>query len=211
MLRRPSPSPRYELASLLVEFAKTFPVRGGLREQYLRRRAASARTTEYRRALQALLEQDTVRERGDPVVHATFLAPRAYPDATEECPIPHDTTQPARAPDMDVVYRLGQATALKSLAELPIRRAIPPCEPCFACWEEKGHVRHEAGRAALHVSADGESGQSPETAMRHLVRTFFDGSTEDAVAALLPNDAGISTDELSRLAKLIDGAKKEGT
>jgi hypothetical protein len=46
--------------------------------------------------------------------------------------------------------------------------------------------------------------------MRHLVRTFFDGSTEDAVAALLQSDNGMSEDELSRLSKLIDGAKKEG-
>jgi predicted transcriptional regulator len=48
------------------------------------------------------------------------------------------------------------------------------------------------------------------SAMRHLVRTFFDGSTEDAVAALLQNDNGMSEDELERLSKLIDGAKKEG-
>jgi BlaI family penicillinase repressor len=49
-----------------------------------------------------------------------------------------------------------------------------------------------------------------KSAMKHLVRTFFDGSTEDAVAALLQGDSGMSDGELERLAKLIDGAKKEG-
>jgi DNA-binding MurR/RpiR family transcriptional regulator len=46
--------------------------------------------------------------------------------------------------------------------------------------------------------------------MRHLVRTFFDGSTEDAVAALLQNDTGMSDDELERLSQMIASAKREG-
>jgi predicted transcriptional regulator len=48
------------------------------------------------------------------------------------------------------------------------------------------------------------------SAMRHLVRTFFDGSTEDAVAALLQNDTGMSDDELERLSQMIASAKREG-
>jgi predicted transcriptional regulator len=76
--------------------------------------------------------------------------------------------------------------------------------------EDKGHVRHEQDGPRYVYLPTVNRDKARRSAMRHLVRTFFDGSTEDAVAALLQGDNGMSEDELSRLSKLIEGAKKEG-
>ena len=111
---------------------------------------------------------------------------------------------------MDVVYRLGQATAAEVLAELPEPPSYSAVRAMLRLLEEKGHVRHEQDGPRYVYLPTVNRDKARKSAMKHLVRTFFDGSTEDAVAALLQNDAGISDDELARLAKLIDGAKKEG-
>lgn len=111
---------------------------------------------------------------------------------------------------MDVVYRLGQATAAEVLAELPDPPGYSAVRAMLRLLEEKGHVRHEQDGPRYMYLPTVNRDKARKSAMKHLVRTFFDGSTEDAVAALLQNDAGISDDELSRLAKMIDGAKKEG-
>ena len=111
---------------------------------------------------------------------------------------------------MDVVYRLGQVTAAEVLAELPEPPSYSAVRAMLRLLEEKGHVRHEQDGPRYVYIPTVNRDKARKSAMRHLVRTFFDGSTEDAVAALLQNDAGISEDELERLSKLIDGAKKEG-
>lgn len=111
---------------------------------------------------------------------------------------------------MDVVYRLGQATAADVLAELPDPPSYSAVRAMLRLLEEKGHIRHEQDGPRYVFLPTVNRDKARKSAMKHLVRTFFDGSTEDAVAALLQNDAGISDDELSRLSKLIDGAKKEG-
>src|SRR5687768_2840858 len=111
---------------------------------------------------------------------------------------------------MDVIYRHGKVTAAEVLAELPDPPSYSAVRAMLRLLEEKGHVRHEQDGPRYVYIPIVTRDKARRSAMRHLVRTFFDGSTEDAVAALLQNDAGISDDELSRLAKLIDGAKKEG-
>ena len=111
---------------------------------------------------------------------------------------------------MDVVYRLGQATAAEVLAEMPEPPSYSAVRAMLRLLGEKGHVRHEQDGPRYVYLPTVNRDKARKSAMRHLVRTFFDGSTEDAVAALLQNDADIGDEELARLAKLIDGAKKEG-
>lgn len=111
---------------------------------------------------------------------------------------------------MDVIYRHGTVTAADVLAELPEPPSYSAVRAMLRLLEEKGHVRHEQDGPRYVYLPIVNRDKARRSAMRHLVRTFFDGSTEDAVAALLQNDAGMSDDELGRLAKLIDGAKKEG-
>src|SRR5687767_7298005 len=111
---------------------------------------------------------------------------------------------------MDVIYRQGKVTAADVLAELPEPPSYSAGRAMRRVLEEKGHVRHEQDGPRYVYTPTVNRDQARRSALRHLVRTFFDGSTEDAVAALLQNDAGLSEVELERLSHLIDGAKKEG-
>src|SRR5438045_2970365 len=91
---------------------------------------------------------------------------------------------------MDVVYRRGRATAADVLADLPDPPGYSAVRAMLRLLEDKGHVKHEQdGPRYVYVPTVGRD-KARKSAMRHLVRTFFDGSTEDAVAALLQNDAG---------------------
>jgi predicted transcriptional regulator len=111
---------------------------------------------------------------------------------------------------MDVIYRHGKVTAADVLADLPDPPSYSAVRAMLRLLEEKGHVRHEQDGPRYVYTPTVNRDKARRSAMRHLVRTFFDGSTEDAVAALLQNDAGLSEVELERLSHLIDGAKKEG-
>jgi BlaI family penicillinase repressor len=111
---------------------------------------------------------------------------------------------------MDVVYRNGRVTAAEVLAEMPEPPSYSAVRAMLRLLEEKGHVRHEQDGPRYVYLPVVNRDKARKSAMKHLVRTFFDGSTEDAVAALLQGDSGMSDGELERLAKLIDGAKKEG-
>jgi predicted transcriptional regulator len=112
---------------------------------------------------------------------------------------------------MDVIYRHGRVTAAEVMAELPEPPSYSAVRAMLRLLEEKGHVRHEQDGPRYVYVPTVTRDKARRSAMRHLVRTFFDGSTEDAVAALLQNDSGaMSDEELERLSKLIDSAKKEG-
>ena len=111
---------------------------------------------------------------------------------------------------MDVIYRRGKVTAAEMLAELPDPPGYSAVRAMLRLLEDKGHVRHEQDGPRYVYLPTINRDRARRSALRHLVLTFFDGSTEDAVAALLQNDAGLSEVELDRLARLIDGAKKEG-
>lgn len=111
---------------------------------------------------------------------------------------------------MDVVYRLGRVTAAEVLAEMPEPPSYSAVRAMLRLLEEKGHIKHEQDGPRYVFVPTVNRDKARRSAMKHLVRTFFDGSTEDAVAALLQNDAALSEDELNRLSQLIDGARKEG-
>jgi predicted transcriptional regulator len=111
---------------------------------------------------------------------------------------------------MDVIYRHGKVTAAEVLADLPDPPSYSAVRAMLRLLEEKGHVRHEQDGPRYVYTPTIHRDKARRSALRHLVRTFFDGSTEDAVAALLQNDAGMRDEELERLAQMIDAAKKEG-
>lgn len=111
---------------------------------------------------------------------------------------------------MDVIYRHGKVTAAEVLAELPEPPGYSAVRAMLRLLEEKGHIRHEQDGPRYVYLPTVNRDKARRSAMRHLVRTFFDGSTEDAVAALLQSDGDMSEAELERLSQLIEGAKKEG-
>jgi len=113
---------------------------------------------------------------------------------------------------MDVLYRLGRATAGDVLKELPGEPNYSTVRTQLRVLEEKGHVRHEEEGLRYVYSPAVARHAARKSALRHLVETFFDGSTEKTVAALLGGDASkLSDDELNRIAALVSKARKEGS
>lgn len=112
---------------------------------------------------------------------------------------------------MDVLYRRGRATAAEILDGLPDPPSYSSVRAMLRILEDKGHVWHEQdGPRYLYVPRVGRE-RAKRTALQHLVHTFFEGSTVQAVAALLEAPASDMTEaELARLTELIEKARKEG-
>ena len=111
---------------------------------------------------------------------------------------------------MDVLYKLERASVGQVLATLPDRPNYSTVRAQLRVLEEKGHVRHEEHglRYIYFPAVPGDVAR--RSALRHLVETFFDGSVENVVAALLGGEVTrISRKELDRLARLITKGGKE--
>jgi predicted transcriptional regulator len=111
---------------------------------------------------------------------------------------------------MDVLYRRGRATAGEVMADLPGTPSYSTVRTQLRVLETKGHVRHEeVGLRYIYTPAVARRAAS-RSALKHLVETFFEGSAEKTVAALLGGDPGrLSTQELDRIADLIARTRKE--
>ncbi len=113
---------------------------------------------------------------------------------------------------MDVLFRRGRVTAAEVMDELGGSPSYSTVRTQLRVLEEKGHVRHEDDGVRYVYTPVIPVGAARKSALRHLVDTFFDGSAEKVVAALLGGEgARLSTDEIDRLAALIARAKKEGS
>lgn len=112
---------------------------------------------------------------------------------------------------MDVIYRRGRATAADVHADLPDPPSYSAVRALLRVLESKGHLHHVSdGPRYVYVPTVPRE-RARDSALRQLVGTFFDGSTEAAVAALLDlNATKLSDAELNRLAGLIAQAKREG-
>lgn len=112
---------------------------------------------------------------------------------------------------IDILYRRGRATAAEVLEDLPGQPSYSTVRTQLRVLEEKGHVRHEDDGQRYVYSPAVPRGTVRRSALKHLVETFFDGSVEQAVAALLGGEGSRLTDEqLDRIEDLIRKARKEG-
>lgn len=111
---------------------------------------------------------------------------------------------------MDILYKLERATVGEVLSQLADKPNYSTVRAQLRVLEGKGHVRHEEhGPRYVYVPCVPRE-VARRSALRHLVETFFEGSTEKAVAALLGGEVSrISSEELDRLATLIGKGKKE--
>src|SRR6476660_941502 len=125
-------------------------------------------------------------------------------------PKPHALSRRERQ-IMDILYKLERASVGQVLRELSDKPSYSTVRAQLRVLEEKGHVRHEEhGLRYVYVPAVPRD-VARRSALRHLVETFFEGSAEKVVAALLGGEVTrISPEELSRLARLISKGRKEG-
>lgn len=112
---------------------------------------------------------------------------------------------------MDVLYRKASATAAEVLESMPQPPSYSAVRALLRILEQKGHVKHEERDGKYVFMPTVHREKAKRSAIRHLVQTFFDGSSEEAVAALLDaSSAKLSDSELDRLQELIDKARKGG-
>ena len=112
---------------------------------------------------------------------------------------------------MDFLFRHGRATVAEVQAGIPDPPSYSAVRAMLRTLEDKGHVTHEEdGRAYVYRPTVARE-QARRSALRHLLSTFFAGSTEQAVAALLDLSGRKLTDEeLDRMARLVEQARNEG-
>jgi predicted transcriptional regulator len=112
---------------------------------------------------------------------------------------------------MDVVYRVGKASVSDVLERLPDPPSYSAVRALMRILEEKGHLSHEQDGPRYVYLPTVPRDAAQASALSHLVRTFFGGSAEAAVAALLDlPEHGMNEGELDRLSRLIEEARGQG-
>src|SRR5580698_171383 len=111
---------------------------------------------------------------------------------------------------MDILYRLESASVGQVLAEIAGKPNYSTVRAQLRVLEEKGHVRHEEDGLRYVYAPAVPRDVARRSALRHLIDTFFEGSIENVVAALLGGEVSrISPDELERLGRLVARSRKE--
>jgi len=112
---------------------------------------------------------------------------------------------------MDILYELQEATVQQVLERLPSPPGYSAVRALLRVLELKGHVGHRQDGPRYVFAPLVARDKARRSALRHLVKTFFNDSTEDVVATLLDLDeANLSPEEYRRLEDLIRKARKEG-
>jgi BlaI family transcriptional regulator, penicillinase repressor len=112
---------------------------------------------------------------------------------------------------MDLLYQKGRATAGEIMRALPGKPSDSTVRTQLRVLEAKGHVRHDEHGLRYMYTPVVPRRAVRKSALRHVIDTFFDGSAEKVVAALLGGEAArLSDEELDRIAELIAKARQEG-
>ena len=109
---------------------------------------------------------------------------------------------------MDVLIARGRASAIEIQAAIPDPPGYSAVRATLRIMEEKGHIRHEQQGASYVYLPKIAPERAKRSALRHMLDTFFNGSPEQVMAALL--DSKPSTDELDRIAQMIETARGKG-
>lgn len=124
--------------------------------------------------------------------------------------LPHPGLTRRERQIMDILYRRGRATAAEVMDDLAGNLSYSTVRTQLRVLEEKGHARHqEEGLRYIYMPAVARH-TAGKSALKHLTDTFFEGSSERVVAALLGGEgARISDEELDRIVELVEKARKE--
>jgi len=124
----------------------------------------------------------------------------------------HATLSKRERQIMDILFRRGRATAAEVMEELPSDAGNSTVRTQLRVLERKGHVRHEQDGLRFVYMPVVARRAARKSALRHVIDTFFDGSPEKAVAALLGGEAAkLSDEQFDRIAEMIERARKEGS
>ena len=112
---------------------------------------------------------------------------------------------------MEILYQRGKASASEVREAMEDAPGYSAVRAMLRVLEEKGHVKHQAeGLKYVYVPVVARE-KAKRSAVRHVLDTFFGGSPEQIVAALLDVSAArLTTEELDRMAELIEKARREG-
>lgn len=111
---------------------------------------------------------------------------------------------------MDALYRAGRATANEVLAALPGSPHLSTVRTQLRILEEKGFIAHEVDGPRYVYTPTVPRHAARRSALRHLVDTFFEGSSVKVVTALLAHDSGkLSDEDLDRIAEMVRSARKK--
>ncbi len=112
---------------------------------------------------------------------------------------------------VDALFRLGRASAADVRAAIPSPPSYSAVRALLRILEDKGHVRHEQDGPRYVYMPTVARENAKRSALRHMVQTFFEGSTAQAISALLDSSASKLDDaELDRLSRMIADARKRG-
>src|ERR1041384_3969957 len=121
----------------------------------------------------------------------------------------HSTLTRRERQIMDILYRRGRATAGEVLEDLPGSPTYSTVRAQLRVLEDKGHVQHEEVGLRYVYEPKVPRNAVKNSALRHIVDTFFEGSTHKVVAALLGGESSeVSDEELDRITDLVDKARK---
>ena len=112
---------------------------------------------------------------------------------------------------MDIVYELKEVSALQVMERLPSPPSYSAVRALLKVLEQKGHLLHRQDGPRYVYTPRLPKDKARKSALSHLMRTFFDGSTEGVVAALLDiSEDNLSEEDYRRLTELIEKARTEG-
>lgn len=112
---------------------------------------------------------------------------------------------------MEIIYRAGRATAAEVLTGMADPPSYSAVRATLRVLEDKGHLTHEHDGSRYVYRALVDRDRARRSALAGLLATFFEGSAEKVVAALLENpDRELSVEELDRISRRIDDARREG-
>ena len=124
---------------------------------------------------------------------------------------PHHELSRRERQIIDILYTQGRGTAAEVQAALPEPPSYSAVRAMLRILEEKGHVRHEQDGPRYVYLPTIARDNAKRSAMRHMLQTFFDGSAEQAISALLDDASTKMSDvELDRLARMISEARRSG-
>lgn len=110
---------------------------------------------------------------------------------------------------MDVVYRRSRAAVADVLTDLPDPPSYSAVRALMRILEEKGHLKHDQEKAKYVYRPVRTRRAAARLALRRVVQTFFDGSVEKAIGAMLGNnEAELTSEELDRLKHCIEQARQ---